>query len=280
MDREPYSRLKSLMNVLLVVPLGYLVICAVLYFRQDRMIFVPDSGTEAEQDPLADAEGFEPWINAKGERIGWKSRDGDEANVLLVLSGNGGCAINRTYYRGYCRGNPGNWKTFLLEYPGYGIRPGTPSEPALTAAAVDALDLLSDVPGREIRVLGVSLGSGVACAVAARRPQAISGLILETPFNSLVAAAQGRYPWLPVAVLSRTRFASDENLRHFPGPVAFIVGERDTTVPAALGRKLYEGYPGRKKLWSAPDADHDVSDFLQAEWNQILAWLEGGTVSR
>lgn len=268
------------MNVLLIVPLGYLVVCAVLYFRQDSMIFVPDRGTEAEQDPLADAEGFEPWTNTRGERIGWKSRDGDDANVLLVFSGNGGCALDRTRYREYCRKNPGDWRTFLLEYPGYGARPGQPSEPSLTAAAVEALDLLSAPPGRKIRLLGVSLGSGVACAAVARRPQAVAGLILETPFNSLIAAAQDRYPWLPVTWLSRTRFASEENLRHFPGPVAFIVGERDTTVPAALGRKLYAGYPGLKKLWSAPDADHDVSEFLSAEWSQIVAWLEGGKPAR
>ncbi|HRJ73188.1 MAG TPA: alpha/beta hydrolase, partial [Terrimicrobiaceae bacterium] len=172
MDREPFSRLKSLVNFLLIVPLGYLVACAVLYFRQDSMIFVPDRGTEAEQDPLADAEGFEPWTNARGERIGWKSRDGDDANVLLVFSGNGGYALRRTYYREFCRKNAGNWRTFLLEYPGYGFRPGQPSESSLTAAAVEALDGLSASPGRKIRVLGVSLGSGVACAAVSRRPQA------------------------------------------------------------------------------------------------------------
>ena len=267
-------RQRSMLNLLLIIPLGYLVICAILYFQQDRMVFVPTTGTEADMDAEAFAQGFEPWKNAAGQRIGWQSVEGSSDNALLICNGNGGNALGRTYYRDYCRNRELGWKTYLLEYPGYGARPGSPSEKSVVSAAVDAIDTLSAHPGTKIWLIGESLGSGVASAALAQRPDKIAGLMLVTPFDSLFSAAGYHYPWLPVSLLLRTRLNSAENLKSYPGPVAFLVGEKDRTVPAVLGKKLYESYSGRKRLWTAPAAGHDVSDLVQQEWPQILAWMQ------
>ena len=58
--------------------------------------------------------------------------------------------------------------------------------------------------------------------------------------------------------------------------MAFFLSANDTTVPAALGRKLYEGYGGRKRLWIDPEGNHDVSGLLDKEWAEIARWLAGG----
>ena len=261
-------------SLLLLLPIGYLVICAILYFQQDSMVFVPSRYSSSEMDARAAAEGFEPWTNAKGERIGWQSKEGNPDAVLLVFNGNGGCALDRTYYREFVRNHPGDWKTFLLEYPGYGAREGTPSEGSVTAAAVEAVDTLAAAPGRKIWLLGESLGSGTASATVKARPEKIAGLLLVTPFNSLVAAAANHYPWLPVSLLLKTRFDSEKNLANYPGPVAFFLSAKDTVVPAALGRKLYEGYGGRKRLWIDDEGNHDVSGLLGREWADIVRWLK------
>ena len=262
--------------VLLLLPLGYLVICAILYFQQDHLVFLPSRYSSPEMENRAQGEGFEPWTNAQGERIGWQSKQGNRNDVLLVFNGNGGCALDRSYYREYVRNHPGDWKIFLLEYPGYGSREGRPSEESVTAAAVEAVDTLAVAPGRKIWLLGESLGSGTASATVKARPEKITGLLLVTPFNSLVAAAANHYPWLPVSLLLKTRFDSEKNLANYPGPVAFFLSANDTTVPAALGRKLYEGYGGRKRLWIDPEGNHDVSGLLDKEWAEIARWLAGG----
>lgn len=267
------DRRSSMINFLLILPLGYLMILVVLYFNQDNMIFLPTVETEEDLDRAAAAEGFEPWFNAKGERIGWQAKAGDPSQPLLICGGNAGNALNRAYYHSYLAGQGFEGKTYIVEYPGYGARPGTPSEKALTAAAVEALDTLAAQPGRTIRVIGESLGSGVASALAAVRPDKIAGLVLVTPFDSLVGAASSHYPWLPVSLLVRTRFDSAENLKSYPGPVAFILGEGDTTVPTTLGEKLYESYQGRKHRWLVPDAGHDCSDFIGREWRQVDEFL-------
>lgn len=262
-----------MINLLLVVPLGYLGVLAVLYFNQDNMVFLPKTDTEENLDRIAAEKGFAPWKNAKGERIGWQSLKGDESKALLICNGNAGYALGRAYYRPYLKEQGYTPRVYILEYPGYGVRPGPANEKNLTAAAVDAFDTLASVPGREIQVLGESLGSGVASALAAQRPDKIAGLILVTPYDSLTNAASSHYPWLPISLLLRTRFDSTENLKKYPGPVAIIVGEGDRTVPTRLGLKLYEDYQGRKKMWLVPGAGHNCSEFIGSQWSQVDGFL-------
>ncbi|CAN5615434.1 alpha/beta hydrolase [soil metagenome] len=260
------------MTYLLILPAFYLAVCAFLFFKQDRMLFFPLQTSESELDQVAESVGFAPWRNLRGERIGWQSVEGDPQNALIICHGNGGYALHREYYRDYCS-TTANWQVFLLEYPGYGARPGRHSEPSLVAAAADAIDTLAATSARKIWLLGESLGSGVASATVGLKPAAIAGLILITPFNSLAAAAGSHYPWLPVALLLRTRFDSQTNIRHYPGPVAIVIGEDDPIVPPHLGRVLYESYSGQKQLWSVPQAGHNVTGFLSTHWAEITRWL-------
>ncbi len=260
------------MSLLFLVAAAYLGICVLLYFRQDAMVFFPVRATEAELAQLAKSEGFQPWRNPRGELIGWESSDGDSAESLLVLHGNGGFALHRSYLLPLLRSRGTRWKIFLLEYPGYGARPGSPSEPAFVSAGGEALEILSSRGA--VRLFGESLGSGVASALAGRNPTAVAGVVLVTPFNSLTAAARSHYPWLPVGWLLRTRFDSEKHLAAFPGPVAFLLAEKDTIIPPRLGERLYETYPGRKRLWTIPGAGHNDSGLLLAEWDDVARWLE------
>lgn len=261
--------------VLIALVAAYAAVTTIMYVFQDALIFAPTRHSFEQMAAEAKRNGFEPWMNAKGERIGWQSTQGDDREVILAFNGQGGNALNLCFIGRCCRHAPGNWKTFLMEYPGYGSREGRPSEKAFTAAGVEAVDTLAALPGRKIWLAGQSLGSGTACATVRERASKIAGVLLLTPFNSLVATSAGRYPWLPVSALLRTRFESDKNLAHYPGPVAVFVCERDTIVPAVLGKKLYEGYAGRKRLWIDPERNHDASELISKNWDEIVDWLEG-----
>lgn len=267
------SRLKKTALALLAVgALAYAAAGGVFYFLQDTLIYYPSTYPAGELERRAEAAGFEPWKNSRGEQIGWQSRDGDTANVLLACHGQGGNALDCAFLRTYTADRGGNWKTFLLEYPGNGNRPGPPSEKSLTAATVEAIDLLT-THGRRIWLLGHSLGSGVACAALSERADKISGLILLTPFNSLAATVSHHYPLFPVSLFLKSRFDSEKNLVTYPGPVAFFLCEKDTTIPISLARKLHDGFPGPKKLWIEPHADHDATTLLHEQWPALTAWL-------
>jgi len=254
----------------------YLILGGVVYFHQDLMVFVPTRQTSEEMEARAEAKGFEPWVNDRGERVGWQSKDGNPDEVLLIFSGNGGTSLGSAGFHHYCQQHPGRWKTFLLEYPGYGSREGTPSESSLTQAGIEAVDVLDGRPGRRIWLLGFSLGSGTASATVRQRPDKVDGVLLMVPFNSITDTASHHYPYFPVSWFMKTRFDSEENLRSYPGPVAFILSAKDRTIPVELGQKLYEGYPGIKRVWIEPEADHDVSPLLAKHWGEIVEWLQSG----
>jgi fermentation-respiration switch protein FrsA (DUF1100 family) len=124
----------------------------------------------------------------------------------------------------------------LVEYPGYGRSAGSPSEAAITAAAVAAYDLLAarpDVDSARIIAFGRSLGCGAACALARQRP--VSALILQSPFTSTRPFAR---KFLLPGFLLRDVFDNRAVLATYRGPCLIFHGTRDDIVPVAHGREL------------------------------------------
>lgn len=124
------------------------------------------------------------------------------------------------------------------EYPGYGTVPGTPSEEGLVAAARDAYAWLREqgVPSTRIVIYGWSLGSGVATALA--RDVDERALILEGAFTGVDDRAAELYPWLPVRLMIRTRFASRERIAEVGSPLLLVHAEDDAIVPYGHGQRL------------------------------------------
>lgn len=262
--------------VLLLVGLGLL---AFLVLSQRSMIYFPSRGHAAALAEAASGGGFEPWRNPQGENIGYRSLPGPDDRrpplAILVFHGNAGSALHRVGYAPLLRAAAPDRavSVFLLEYPGYGARPGSPSQDALLAAAAAAL---RQIPaGLPVIVLGESIGTGVASATAAAYPDRIAGLLLFTPFDSLANVARHHYPLLPVRWFLRDPYPSEAWLRDYRGPVTFILAAEDTIVPARLGQRLHDGYAGPKKLILAGSADHnDLLDALSpTDWREALGFL-------
>lgn len=256
-----------------------LVVVAVLALVQRSLIYHPLRLDAAECEDLADVQGFEAWTNSDGQPIGYRSLPSPDDRraplALLIAHGNAGCALQRAEYAAPLRTAAPDRAVaiYLLEYPGYGPRPGNPSQPAFLAAAADAL---TSIPAETpVIIVGESLGSGVAAATARSHPDRVAGLLLLTPFDSLVNVAGHHYPVLPVRWLLRDRYPSAEWLRSYRGPVAVIVAGRDTVVPPHFGRTLHDGYQGPKLLITADDAGHNDVLYLLPEsaWRQALSFL-------
>jgi len=264
----------------------YLAIVILLLLLQRHFIYFP--ARSREEDLLRDAEnyGLMPWRDSSSRLIGWRSGYADAPPLLrdrlVVFHGNAGYALHRSYYvdgfRGLTEGKAG-WEILLFEYPGYGARPGaTTEENIIRAGRLALLELLKDKSGR-VFLLGESLGSGVAARLAAENPESIAGLFLVTPFTSLSDVGTKHYPIFPVRLILRDRYEVQQNLEKYPGPVAFLMAGQDEIVPAELGRKLFENYPGRKRLWIQPGAGHNTLDVSPdaAWWREVADFLTLGT---
>ena len=113
-------------------------------------------------------------------------------------------------------------------------------------------------PGKQIVLWGELLGSGVAVAVAAEKP--VGRVILEAPFTSAVAVAGLRYWYLPVRLLMKDQYRSDERIEKITAPVLILHGAHDHVVPFAMGERLFEETKAPKHIVKFLDGDHEDLD--------------------
>lgn len=258
------------------VAFGYAVLVLMVGCVQRKLIYHPPGLAPGEQDATVARAGLQAWTNGAGARIGWwRPGSGKASGVVLVVHGNAGAAAERSYLLDPIQQATG-LDVHVLEYPGFAGRPGKPTQSTLTAAADEGLSILSSA-GRPVFVVGESLGTGVAAHLAGMHSQKVAGVILLTPFNTLADAAGYHYPWLPVRWLLIDPYPSEVWLASYPGPVGVVVGTADRVVPAELGRRLYDDYSGRKRLWSFAGEGHWEASHRPPEWwREAFGFLREG----
>jgi pimeloyl-ACP methyl ester carboxylesterase len=248
----------------------YVGVCLGVGLCQRTLLYHPRVYSAQQVDDRARSYGLERWRNAAGEPVGMKrmsARQPSDGRVLIVY-GNGGSAVSDGHYVPDIQ-KFSAFDVYILEYPGYEDRPGKPTEQSLFRAADEALRLLGT--NKPVFVLGESLGTGVASYLAGTYPDRVAGVVLIAPYNRLAAAAQFHYPLLPVGLLLLDRFPSEDYLQRYHGPVGILVGGRDQVVPERLGRRLYDGYLGPKRLWEFPEDGHgDLFHRVPEIWSQFI----------
>jgi uncharacterized protein len=93
------------------------------------------------------------------------------------------------------------------------------------------------LPG-EIIVFGRSLGGAIAAETALRKESAC--LILESTFLSVPTLARKYYGWLPVGLIARFRYETDEKIGEIKVPKLIIHSRADEIIPVEHGRILHE----------------------------------------
>ena len=158
------------------------------------------------------------------------------------------------------------FQVLLFDYRGYGDNGGTPTETGLRADAEAARRYLAergDVDLSRLVYFGESLGTAVAVGLAATHPPA--GVILRSPFASLVELGRTHYPFLPVRLLLLDRFAAIDDIGRVTSPVLVLAGDRDRIVPLDQSRRLYDKVRSPKELVVLAGADHNDVELLAGD---------------
>jgi hypothetical protein len=238
------------------------VYCAgllVLYVRQREMLFpIPPVGRTAPD--LADIPEAEEHVltTADGEKIiVWHVPARPGHPVVLFFSGNGDfLAGSVSRFKAITSDGTG---LVALSYRGYAGSTGSPSEQGLLqdAAAAYAFTTARYTTDR-IVAWGFSLGTGVAVAVASEHP--VGKLILEAPYTSIVDVAASLFPFLPVRLLMRDPFHSDQRITRVTAPLLIMHGENDNTIPILFGERLFALAHQPKQFVRLPGGGHDNLD--------------------
>lgn len=127
----------------------------------------------------------------------------------------------------------------LVEYPGYGLASGAPSEESIYRAAEVVLTYLHKdlgVQKQRITLFGQSLGSGVAVEMAKRGHG--GKLVLLSPYTSIPNMAARAMPYLPAAYLVKDQLDSLSKAAEVRVPVLVLHGQQDEVIPVSMGQEL------------------------------------------
>ncbi len=260
-----------LLKFIVLLPVFFLGTTLLLYLFQDRMIFFPQPTAPQNRNRYA--------------THGIRMQRGD-----VTLSGwliNNGVAADRpliVYYGGNAEdvslnvADLGRFDTrsfLFMNYRGYGDSDGRPAERTLFDDAIFVLDQVLAAEGIDpahVVLMGRSLGSGVAVHVAARRR--VGGIILVTPFDSLVNVARVHYPIFPVGLLLKHRFDSAALAPGIATPALFLTAAGDQVVPVRLAHRLAKVWGGPVTAVTVAGTTHNTIETAPVYWEAINAYLE------
>jgi fermentation-respiration switch protein FrsA (DUF1100 family) len=168
------------------------------------------------------------------------------------------------------------FRVLAVDYRGYGLSTGTPTEDGVYRDAEAAVRhaAAQRTPGRPLVFWGRSLG--VPIAASATRAVMPDALVLESGFPDKASVVRGHLVLRALNVFGAYRFSTIELLGGFQKPVLVVHGDADSVIPFALGEELFARIDAPKAFARITGADHN--DFFSANhaayWTPILAFLD------
>jgi fermentation-respiration switch protein FrsA (DUF1100 family) len=200
--------------------------------------------------------------------------------VVLYLHGNAGNLTHRASRLSDIAA--AGLGVLAIDYRGYGGSTGTPSEAGLGRDAEAAYRwIATQALGAPTALFGESLGSGVAVTLADEHP--VAGLVLDSPFASIVRLGERAAPWLPVRMLMRERFDSEVRIGGVDAPVLIVHCMADREIPFSEGRRLFEAAEAPKDMVAMTGCGHTETWRGQGRarmLSALKAWTAGGPRSR
>ncbi len=246
---------KRLLRIVKILVGLYLVLCCILYFFQEKIIFFPQ---KIDKNYTFD-------FGQKWEEVNIKSFDGKLLNGVLFKSDNSKGVIF------YLHGNAGslltwgdvaktytdlNYDVFILDYRSYGKSEGkiTSQEQLFHDSQTVYDNLKTKYSEDKIIVLGYSIGTGLAAQVAANNHPKL--LILQAPYYSLTDMMIHRYPFVPTFLL-KYKFATNEYLSNCKIPLVIFHGNQDKVIYYGSSLKLKKEFKQGDRLITLNGQNHN-----------------------
>lgn len=244
---------------------------------QHSLLYYPSSSVPSKEELAAENIQFWPFGIKDYRGFVGAAKLGEIKGTVIVFHGNAGTAADRAYYV-TALGSLG-YRVILAEYPGYGARKGDLGETSFVNDAQATVLLAAEKYGGQIFLVGESLGCGVAAGVARDRALKIAGILLITPWDTLLAVAKSKFPLLPVSWLMKDAYDNIGNLKKFQGKIAVVGAERDEIIPIKHAHELYQSLPGNKKMWIIKGAGHNDWPIRVdgVNWQDFMDFLAHGS---
>jgi uncharacterized protein len=256
------------------VAIYVLALCGLTIFQR-RLQYFPDRRlADPAQAGMSGAEDLRLTTNDGETLIAWYLPAKDGHPLILYFHGNGGALVDRVpRFRALAASGYG---LLAICYRGYGGSTGSPSQKGLMedgeTAYLEARARGYD--GDRIVLMGESLGTGVAIALAATHEAA--ALVLDSPYSSAVEVAAAHYAIFPVNWLMLDRFRSDLVIGDVHIPIVVLHGDEDDVIPISLARRLFELANEPKTFMLVSGGKHLVLGLAEV-FPRVREWIDEKT---
>jgi len=237
--KKKLIKMNNLALLLLILVSIYFFILISTYIFQRNLLYHPKENNYFGDTLTVEIEKVK--INTQDgiELLSWyHNKNLNSYKTILFLHGNAGSLENRIHKINHFKEMNVNF--LLISWRGFSGNKGKPTEKGLYEDAKSAVAWLKSkgVNENNIIIYGESLGTGVATEIAQNKN--FAGIILESPFTSMVDAGKNKYPYLPVRLLLKDKYESNKKIKNIKSPILIMHGKVDNLVPFDMGKKMYE----------------------------------------
>jgi hypothetical protein len=228
--------MKVLLTIFKIAAVAYVLLCMLLYFVQEKLIFIPQK-LPADYT-FSFAGNFEEMHFSTADNTlltGVLFKADSSKGLIFYLHGNAGSlaswgSIAKTY-------TDMHYDLFMLDYRGYGKSGGRISNEKQFYQDVQLAyeDLKKRYPENRIVVLGYSIGTAAAAKLAAVNHPRL--LILQAPYYNLADLVNSHFRIVP-SLLLKYPFETNKLIPNCKMPVVIFHGDRDNVIYYGSSLKL------------------------------------------
>jgi len=209
----------------------------------------------------------------RDERIGLILRPPSSKQGWIVFFYGNGMTVVQTWDIRRRLGSTG-YGVACVEYAGYGVSSGTPSEHGCyrsADAAITYLQRQASATLDQVTLIGWSLGSAVAMDLASRCD--VRAQVLLSPMTSLLATALD-LARLGKAAPTRGPFDAISRARSIDCPTLIVSGSKDALTRPWMANKLTKAMGSHARLVSLPGVGHNnLLSSGDRLWNSVNDFL-------
>jgi len=247
-------------TIILTLVSFYILLLAIMFFFQGNFLYHPSIDNYLKDQAInepSEIEKVKITTEDNIDLVAWfYNKNIEKFKTILFFHGNAGSLENRTYKLNHFKDL--NLNFLIIAWRGFNGNKGKPSEIGLYEDAKSSIRWLKmkGIDEKNIILYGESLGAGVAVEIAQNKNY--GGVILESPFTSMVNMGKKYYPFFPVRFLLKDKFESHRKIKKVSVPVLVLHGKKDKIVPFAMGKKMYEMANEPKFFYVQEYGDHMI----------------------
>ena len=267
-DTKKMNYLTVILAVFLIV---YFLIISFTYIFQRNLLYHPTENNYTGDILSVPVKKVNIKTKDNIELISWyHNKKNEKLKTILFFHGNAGSIENRIHKINHFKNINVNFLIFA--WRGFSGNKGQPTEKGLYEDAKSAVEWLKNngTHEKDIILYGESLGTAIAVEIAQNKN--FAGIILESPFTSMIDAGKEVYPFLPVRFLLKDKYESNLKIKNINIPILIMHGKVDNIVPFYMGEKMYE-LANEPKYFYFSEYDDHMMEYNEKLLNELKKFI-------